>query len=274
MSVAKPSQPDKPSRVIGRVMLFWTAYTAIIVLAAVTNGMISRRWDRLVWGVVATAALIPLTIAFSRREHGPDHASGLAVRPGSVARFLIGALIGTATYGLNVVVVSALTGGVRLERAPVDPGTVIMTVCMYLALSSMEELGFRGYSLRTLVPRIGLWPAQILVAIAFTLTHLAYGWPWQTLVAGVLPSALLFGLTALASGGLAMPIGLHAATNFARWAVGESGNAGLWSMSIDASARERITRIAPITGIAITLSAALGMWVWYRGVRRGRPFDR
>jgi uncharacterized protein len=264
MSVAKLSQPEKPGRVIRRVLLFWTAYSVILVLAAVTNGMIPRPWDRLAWGLVATAVLVPLTIAFARRERDPEQDSGLTVRRGSVARFLVGALIGTATYGLNVAAVSSLTGGLRMERAPVDPSAVMLTVCMFLALSSMEELGFRGYSLRALVPRIGLWPAQILCAVAFTLTHLAFGWPWQTLVAGVLPSALLFGLTALASGGLAMPIGLHAATNLARWAVGESGTAGLWSMTIDASARERITRIAPVTGIAITLSAALGMWLWYR----------
>jgi membrane protease YdiL (CAAX protease family) len=277
MMVAEMSQPGNRSRVVGRVLLFWACYMAIALLAGFVSGMVPQQWarlswGRLPWGLLAVAALVPLTIAFSRRERGPNGATGLAMSPGSVPRFILGALIGAAVYGTNFVVVSALVGGLRLERAPaVDPGTVILTLGMFIALSSMEELGFRGWSLRALVPCIGLWPAQILVAVAFSLTHVAFGWPWQTIVAGVLPSALLFGLTATASGGLAMPIGLHAALNFARWSMGESGTPGLWSMEIEASARASIARVAPISGIAITLSAALGMWLWYRYRWRNYP---
>lgn len=41
-----------------------------------------------------------------------------------------------------------------------------LPIATYLALSSMEELGFRGYALRTLDAQFGVWPALALAAIA------------------------------------------------------------------------------------------------------------
>ena len=40
---------------------------------------------------------------------------------------------------------------------------------------------------------------------------------------------LLFGTAAIASRGLAVPIGLHAAWNFGSWTLGDKGGPGLWT---------------------------------------------
>jgi membrane protease YdiL (CAAX protease family) len=133
----------------------------------------------------------------------------------------------------------------------------------YLALSLMEELGFRGYPLRTLVPTLGPWRAQAIVAVAFALSHIGFGWPLRTVLFGVLPNALLFGAAALASRGLAMPIGLHAALNISRWAVGETDVSGFWTLTVAESGRDRVATSAPFIGIGVTVVATISLWGWY-----------
>jgi membrane protease YdiL (CAAX protease family) len=144
---------------------------------------------------------------------------------------------------------------------------VLLTFGTLLALSCMEELGFRGYPLRALVPTLGPWGAQALVAVAFALSHFLYGWSWASVVFGVLPSAFLFGAAALASGGLAMPIGLHMALNVAQWSIGEKESTGFFTQTVDQTARARIEQVAPITGMAVILAMAAVLW-WWHGIGR------
>jgi hypothetical protein len=260
------------NRALTSVLVFWGGYLATVVSARSLPQLVSPAWSRFGWAAVLTAVMFALSLAMLRRERRTLDDVGIGVGPGTVPRFLAGALIGFATYALNVAVVTALVGGITLAPVSgIDWGSAALTLATLLALSALEELGFRGYPLRTLVPRMGAWPAQVLVAVAFAFTHVVYGWPWDTVVFGVLPSAFLFGAAALASGGLAMPIALHAALNAARWALGESGNTGFFTMAIEQSARARIERIAPVTGIAITLAMAglLWWWQWRAGDRRG-----
>jgi uncharacterized protein len=247
------------------VIVFWAAYVAILVGAGFDFGILPARWSRLGWASASSAALLLLTFVMVRREGRMLGDVGIGFGRRSVPLFLVGAVIGFATYALNIAVLATAIGGLHLSRAPtIDWSAVALTVGTILALSSMEELGFRGYPLRTLVPQLGPWAAQALIAVAFALTHRLYEWSWSSIVFGVLPSAILFGAAALASGGLAMPIGLHMGVNFARWALGERGSSGFFTVTVDQAAKARLERIAPVTGIAITLGMAAMLWWWDR----------
>jgi uncharacterized protein len=253
------------------VIVFWAAYVAILAAASVDLGILPARWSRLGWGIGSSGALFLLTVVMVRREGRTLGDVGVGLGPRSVSRFLLGAVIGFATYALNIAVVATAVGGLSVKpAATIDWSGVALTVGTLLALSCMEELGFRGYPLRTLVPRLGSWTAQSLVAVVFALTHVPYGWSWESIVFGVLPSAFLFSAAALASGGLAMPIGLHMAVNAARWALGEKGSSGFFTMTVDPSASARLERVAPVTGIAITLAMAAMLWWWHRHDRASR----
>jgi len=122
----------------------------------------------------------------------------------------------------------------------------------------MEELGFRSYALRTLVRTLGMWRGQVIVAVAFGLCHIAYGWSWTNIVLGVMPWALVFGFASTSSRGLAMPIGLHAGVNFAQGAV--SDNSGFWKLVLDDQLRPRVSIVSRVIGIMVTLSVAFLFW--------------
>ncbi|MFL5620786.1 MAG: hypothetical protein ACJ79A_20590, partial [Gemmatimonadaceae bacterium] len=155
------------TRALAGVIVFWAAYVAILVAASVDFGILPARWSRLGWGTASSTALFLLTIALVRHERRTLGDVGIGFSRRSVPLFLLGAAIGFATYALNIAVVATAVGGLHLTpAATIDWTDVALTLGTLLALSCMEELGFRGYPLRTLVPQLGPWTAQSLVAVA------------------------------------------------------------------------------------------------------------
>jgi membrane protease YdiL (CAAX protease family) len=246
-------------------------YALILYFASYPRMMVPVEWRQFVWGGISSFAILGLTVILLKRERRTASDIGLQPDLGSIRRFAAGVLIGCAIYAVMILAISLIAGPIRVT--PVDSpaaSLILLTLATYLALSIMEELGFRGYPLRTLVPVTGRWAAQAVVALAFALSHVLYGWSWDTALLGVLPNAILFGVVALVSGGLAMPIGLHAAINVARWAAGETSSPGFWQMGIDTPDSTATSLRAALTGAAVTLLASLVIWSW--STRRGsRP---
>lgn len=56
-------------------------------------------------------------------------------------------------------------------------------------------VGFRAYPLWTLVGALGIWWAQGVVAVAFALVHILYGWSMSPVLLGVFPKEQYYGGT-------------------------------------------------------------------------------
>lgn len=237
-----------------RVTGFWVAYFAILIGAGRLRGMVPGGWGPFVWGATSSLALLLVTLWLLKREGRSPRTVGLPLEPRSWPRLFGGLALGLALYAAILLVDRLLAGPLTLSPDPTASWTgAALAVATFLALSAMEELGFRGYPLRTLVPVIGLWPAQFLVAVAFGLAHLAYGWSWSSILLGVIPSALLFGIVATRSGGLAAPIGVHAGVNLAAWMVGMKETPGLWTIHVETATQGRLATIATVMSIGMTL---------------------
>ena len=232
------------------------AYRVILLAASVPKGMAPPRYADLVWGTTASLAFVGLTRFLLAREARSPRDVGIALDFQSLRHLLIGLAIGAAVYGATLAVNSLALGPLTFTTPTWPSASMwVLMLASYLALSCMEELGFRAYALRTLAPSIGAWPAQLVIAVAFAASHLLFGWSWLTVVLGVLPSALLFGIVALRSGGVAMPIGVHAALNIAQWLVGAKDVRGVWILSADPAHTARLSAYAPFVGLAVTLLA-------------------
>jgi membrane protease YdiL (CAAX protease family) len=124
-------------------------------------------------------------------------------------------LIGAVDFGL------AGTGGSALLEA-----TLVMA-----GVALAEELLFRGVLFQRLIDALGIWPAQLLIAALFVLTHMGNpGMEGTTRIwagANIFLASLMFGLAYLRTRSLALPIGLHFAANVMQGIVlgfGVSGN--------------------------------------------------
>ena len=246
-----------------RVALFLVGYFAILFVASIPKGMVPPAFADLVWGTLSSIGILGLTVWLMRREQRDLASIGLQPDGGTALRLIGGVVIGCAVYALTLALISVSAGPIRLtaDAAP-GGGTILLVTASFIALSCMEELGFRAYPLRTLAPTIGVWPAQLLVAVAFGLAHMLFGWAWQPVLLGVIPSALLFGAAAMRSGGLALPIGIHAALNVALWSVGEKGGNGLWRISVDEARIPHVSAASPFIGVGVLLVAALVIAMW------------
>lgn len=141
-------------------------------------------------------------------------------------------------------------------------------------------MAFHGYPLRGLRPSFGLWGAQFIVAFVFAMEHVAGGLPIGQALLGPGVGSLLFGMAAIASRGLALPIGLHAAWNLGDWMRGGKNSMGPWRSIVEPGFEERAKLVGMASYVALMVLATLAFWWRYRSIefrdkgRASRIFSR
>jgi membrane protease YdiL (CAAX protease family) len=250
---------------MSRILSFWAAALAVMAFVGLLRGMLPPTFGPLAWGAISSVALVALIRVLTRRDRLSIADVGLGWNSTSPARFLAGLALGVATYAITLLVSALVLGPIRLAAGNVPTAGASVLVLLGLgALALMEELTFRTYAFWTAVQTLGPWPAQLLVAIAFSLLHVAYGWPLSTVLLGVLPSAILFGMATLVSRGLALPLGVHMGINVARGMTGEADGAGPWTLDTSGLDAARAATLAPLIGAAVPLTVALALFVLFR----------
>lgn len=88
---------------------------------------------------------------------------------------------------------------------------------------------------------------------------------------GTAAGSLLFGMAAVATDGLAVPVGVHAVWNFGEWALGGKdvrlAGPGLWAVAAPAPARSAAGTVAYLAAFG---GATLAFWAWHRRAARRR----
>lgn len=195
---------------------------------------------------------------------------GLSFGRGSAPLFLLGLAIGFAMIGIQVANIS-LFGDVTIVRNDDLPiSLVVSTTVSFIAWAAVEELGFRSYALFRLNDAFGFWRAQLVVALVFAVYHIVGGVPLIPALLGTTVGSLAFGAAALASRGLALPIGLHAAWNIGEWLMGSKGDrfASPWRLDIADSSAHAV-QIAGLIGYYVLYGAVFAACLVY--LRRHRP---
>ena len=109
-----------------------------------------------------------------------------------------------------------------------------VVICLSVAVT--EELLFRGFIFQRLIKSIGQWPAQLVIALLFLLTH-SNGlsnagdlkW-WGSL--NIFLASIMFGIAYIRTNSLALPIGIHFMANLMQGTVLGFGVSGQTSESI------------------------------------------
>jgi membrane protease YdiL (CAAX protease family) len=146
--------------------------------------------------------------------------------------FGAGCLMGSALMLVPALMLQTF-GWVNLHWNFMDVSTLASSLSLFAGIALAEELLFRGFVFQRLHSGLGLWPAQLLTAAFFLLTHLNN--PGMSGDIKVLASiniflaSILFGLALIRTKSLAMPLGLHWMANWMQGGVlgfGVSGTAG------------------------------------------------
>jgi membrane protease YdiL (CAAX protease family) len=247
-------------RTLLHVLLFWLFYFAILYAAGTITASSPPAVKEMRWGALSSVGvLLSSLVAIAWLRLRPADA-GLVLTRRSVLEFGVGVVAGFALYALHLLILVS-TGAVRIvPAASFRADLAVVPVCTYLALSCMEELGFRGYALLSLERAFGSWPALSIAALVFGLSHVLFGWPLLAVVAGVIPGALLFGMAALTTRNVMLPIALHAAWNVADWAAGaksaRGGGPSPWELALN-DANPAAAAIATASFVGLFLLATL-----------------
>lgn len=247
-------------RSVFHVALF--TFLCAVVLASVGPILHGLRgqWSPVAVGGAAALGAFVLTVLFTRWDQIQLKDVGAAIAWRSWLHISFGFLIGLILVGLQSSLVG-LAGHVRWVRATdVDLSSIGVALLTYFVLSCREEFAFHGYPLRRLDWFFGPYVAQLFVAIVFALEHVAGGVSWTNAFLGAAAGSLLFGMASLATRGLAVPIGIHAAWNFGSWVLGGKETSGLWNVVIEREFRDRVDLIQRISYLAVIGIATFAFW--------------
>jgi len=143
--------------------------------------------------------------------------------------FAMGNIAGGVLMIVPALILTGL-GLVSLQWNSVGQSTLLSGLVLCISVALAEELLFRGFMFQRLLDGLGLWPAQVILAAWFLLTHLNN--PGMSgsvkFLAGlnIFLASLMFGLAFLRTKSLAMPVGMHFMANWMQGSVMGFGVSG------------------------------------------------
>lgn len=129
---------------------------------------------------------------------------------------ILGSLVGSAIM-LGPALILGIFGWVTWQINPAGFSAFVSSIYLFIGVAVAEELLFRGFIFQRLLSGIGKWPAQLIIAGFFLLTHINN--PGMTGSIRILSSiniflaSILFGVAYIRTRSLAMPLGLHFMAN-------------------------------------------------------------
>ncbi len=131
--------------------------------------------------------------------------------------YLLAGLLGGVLLGLVIAVLLHMILPFGWTTNPAFIWKLAAVSLLYLVIANgVEELVFRGYAFERLIASLGLWPAQLIVALLFAVYHLLNGYAWQVAFTGSVLGSLMFGLVFVRTRSVMAATGFHAAANWTR----------------------------------------------------------
>jgi len=185
---------------------------------------------------------------------------GLKIQNTSLPTFISGFGIGILLVMIQAAIALTFAEIQFTLSADVPVMSIISSLALYFVVALREELVFRSYALRNLSNSTNPIFALIFITIIFILEHVISGMSWKMSIIGSGLGGILFGLAALKTKGLALPLGIHFSWNFTQWMLGFKNNTGIWKEVVkkghEAHA-ENIALIGFVIAMFIGISAIL-----------------
>ena len=179
---------------------------------------------------------------------------GLTPSRGWLQELLLGCLLGGLLM-LGPALLLALVCGLRWQPNP-DGLALLGPNLALLGMAALgEELFCRGFLFQRLIDGLGVWPAQLLMAAFFVLTHWhnpgMSGTTKLLASVNVFVASLLFGWAFLRTRRLALPLGIHW---FANWTQG-----GLLGLGVSGHSIIGLLTPGPLAGPAWLTGGPFGL---------------
>ncbi|KMQ58883.1 hypothetical protein ACM40_18105 [Chryseobacterium sp. BLS98] len=229
----KPNFRKEKVQAFAKVLLFYVCTIIILISASQFTKELSKPKGDLLSIFIAVLATFFLTFLFVKWDK--IKLSDIGLKPGilTLKRLFSGFIIGLLLAVLQALIVMAFGHLKLIMTSGFNWGTIVFSLFFYLLIAVREELVFRSYLLRTLDHKFKATFALSVMIILFILEHIVSGMSWKMAIVGSGLGGLLFGVAALKTKGIALPIGLHTAWNFGQWMTGFKNQSGIWNAVVD-----------------------------------------
>lgn len=255
---------SKRSYTVGRVLFFSVICAIILVFcSSLTQNILFKFTDHLSI-LSATILTFILILLFLKWEKFNPNNAGIIPGKYSISRFLCGYIIGFGMAVLQVLIVLSY-GHIQFKLVPkISIIDILSPLLLYFLVACREELAFRSYSLRSLNVVLGPILALIIIGIIFIIEHVLGGMTWEMAILGSGTGAILFGVCALKTKGLALSLGLHSAWNFGQWIFGFKNKPGVWQAVVEKGYESKIEEVGLAAFLFVMGIAIAGVCFYYR----------
>lgn len=268
-SAKRTKTTSKAFHTLGRILIFSFCCAVILILCSILTRNFPPKINDLSSVSLATIVTFILIILFLKWEK--LKLSDVGILPGkySLLRFISGYIIGIVMAASQALIVLSY-GHIQLKVVKNLAGwDIFFPLLLYIFVATREELVFRSYSLRSLNITLGPVWALVIIAVLFITEHVAGGMTWKMAIIGSGTGAILFGVSALKTKGLALPLGLHSAWNFGQWIFGFKNNPGIWKAIVEKGYKGEVEKVGLGAYIIVMLIAIVGILIYYRTKNMG-----
>lgn len=249
---------------LGRVLFFCLCCALILIFCSSLTKNIPFKFSDHLSILSATILTFLLIILFLKWENLKLCNVGIIPGKYSISRFLCGYTIGFCMAVSQALIVLTY-GHFQLKLvAEISLIDILSPLLLYFFIACREELAFRSYSLRSLNISLGPIWALAIIGIIFIVEHVAGGMTWKMAVLGSGAGAILFGVSALKTKGLALSLGLHSAWNFGQWTFGFKNKPGIWEAVVEKGHESDIENVGLAAFLFVMGIAIAGIFLYYR----------
>jgi len=245
-----------------RVLLF---YILTVIIFATTSGLTKGLpYADYISLSVSSILTFFLIVLFIKSERLALTDVGISFRSDSASKFLSGFGVGIIMVAIQASVATSFAEVSFVLSSNISILNIIGSLALYLLVALREELVFRSYSIRSLAKAINPLTALVIITILFILEHVIAGVSWKMSVIGSGLGGILFGLAALKSQGIALPLGIHSSWNFTQWMLGFKNDTGIWREVVKPGEESSAENVA-LLGFSIAMCLAIfGIAMLYR----------
>jgi uncharacterized protein len=157
----------------------------------------------------------------------------------------LGGLFGS-TFMLIPALILAMFGWMTWQWNPEGFSILASSLLLFAGVAVTDEMLFRGFVFQRLISGLGVWPAQLIIAAFFLLTHLSnpgmIGSAKFVASINIFLASILFGVAFVRTRSLALPLGLHWMANWVQGSV----------LGFGVSGAEQAALLKPVFGEAPT----------------------
>ncbi len=263
MAIHESALKKKSFYILGRVLLFYLCSVFVLMFTSRLTKSLSPNIADLTSIFVAAILSFILVVLFARWEKLSLAAIGLIPSKSTISRFIAGYFIGLSMAAMQALTVFSF-GHLQLILSNTSILQIGLSFLLYFFVAGREELVFRSYALRSLNYSFKSAFALAVITILFILEHVAAGMTWKMAVIGSGLGGILFGLSALKTKGLALPLGLHSAWNFGQWALGFKNKAGIFEAIVEKGYETKAESISLFAFVLVMMVAIICIVFFYK----------